>query len=139
MALGRPAARPSGFGPAGGPAVARPRKLGRAAALARKLGRPVAQFSGWGGTIVSRATIVLRAGVLLNTYGGAKFFLTTSGVKSALVRAGLVKKPPLLRKKTLFQKQKCFATKRFVFLRESILRQHVMYVRTNVRTTTRKK
>ena len=63
VALGRPAAR-LWPGPETGP--------GRGPGPETGPGRgPV---SGWGGTIVSRATIVLRAGVLLNTFGGAKFF-----------------------------------------------------------------
>ena len=60
VALGRPAAWPSGFGPGRGPGP--------------ETGAAAARFSGWGGTIVSRATIVLRVGVLLNTFRGAEFF-----------------------------------------------------------------
>ena len=56
-------------------------------------GPAVAQFSGWGAMIVSRAAIVLHAGVLLNIFCGANIS-TTPGVKCALARAGLVKRPP---------------------------------------------
>ena len=78
-----------GFGPAGG--LAQWPWAGRRPGP--ETGPTAAHFSGWDATIVSHAVIVLHAGILLNIFRDAKIS-TTSGVKCALARAGLVKKPP---------------------------------------------